>query len=1409
MELDYSVEKPRITKLSGPNYRSWCAQVQRLLQGQELWDIVSRGAQGAQEGAQATPTGSAKPETPVFTGKEAVLDAKASTVIMGLCMPTVLQHILLLGTAKEQWNTLKSIYAPLGLQQLSAKIQAFTAYTAPGNSTISEVATQLTTLQYEIATIEPKEKPSDTLKIAIFLQAIQSLDERYKPLILQLEISDTAKDYSAIVERLSEFERRMEPRKTLKETAFRASFQKGKPGKPKFQGRCFNCNQFGHRKSDCKVRLTGSAGSPSTGPLVTPGGGRGLSPPLRKPELQAQSAIAQRGRAQRVTEVAWEAIVTRNPGITVDYSEEYTGESLTWVVDSGCSIHMTYSREAFHDYRALDEPIEVNTASGTVIQAVGQGSVTLKVAVNGTIRTVLLSEVYHVPRLAGSLISVLQLQNRGITIRTTPGPTGVLHLELQGTVIGSAKRIGKAYVLESTLQNQDTALQAIDTGIIVEESTNQELGSLELQKESTIQEATSLKSDQESRIWHRRFGHLSTQSLQRVHTVTTGLKGAIKELQEPCEHCILTKTVRVINRISPEHAIEPLQRIHTDFWGPYSTPTLNGATYILTFTCDYTRKSWVYLCNKRSLLHTLFLQYKATVELESGYKIKLIRCDNAPEYRALGDYLQKDYGIQFEYTTPYTPEQNGVAERLNRSLITVARAMLLDASLPIRFWGDAVITASYLRNRTPIGPGGITPEEAYSGKVPYIGHLRAYGCLVYAYIPSENREKLEPTARRCILIGYMPTSRQYKLFSPELNRIIVATAPKIIEEKRLQWDWKEELPGVNITPYNPMEPDEVPVNIGTQSTENEAQSPENETQEPGTTENQGTEGTENQATQPPIITEDIEPENQESGDESTIVVDIPEPTVRRRHRAYQAIEIIPIPQSYTEAINDSVYGAYWKDAIQVELTKLQSLNTWTYSTLPPGKKAIGCKWVFTIKYTPTGLVDRYKARLVAQGYSQVPGDDFLETFSPTIRLESLRLLLAIGAYENLEIRQIDVVNAYPRSKLHTTVYVKPPQALNCPEGTVLEVNRALYGLKQSGREWYIEVSTKLRELGFEPCYSEPSVFINLNTGIIIGVYVDDMILLGPELQYIEAVIKQISGFWEIKNLGDIGTILGIRVRRNRQERSLKIDQSSYIQELLERYKLGDAKPIKLPISDRNALIPGIENEIQADQAEYQSAIGSLIWIAKGTRFDIAYVVSQLSQYCNNPTIKHWNAIQRVLRYLGGTTNYSIEYIDRGPNGAKLQGYSDADYAGDLVDRRSVTGHIFLLNSGAITWNSTKQRSISTSTTESEYIALSEASKQAQWLRALLRELQRTQYLSKSLSVPIYSDNQACITLSKDPISHKRTKHIDIRYHYIRELVTYGKVTVDYLPTEEMVADILTKPLPFSAFQRCLQGILSL
>jgi hypothetical protein len=427
--------------------------------------------------------------------------------------------------------------------------------------------------------------------------------------------------------------------------------------------------------------------------------------------------------------------------------------------------------------------------------------------------------------------------------------------------------------------------------------------------------------------------------------------------------------------------------------------------------------------------------------------------------------------------------------------------MLQDARLLKRFWEDAIAIACYIRNKLLIRPKGITLKEAYSGKKPYIGHLRAWGCLAYPYIPLEKRRKLEPTAIKACFIGYMLTSQQYKLYDPVNKRIIMSIAPTFREDRRLEYDWDEELPGEVVTIFDPMEAPETGIIV---------------------------EESDILVRDPIQRTHTAEsPESLESPETDTIVVDTgdedPEneaPAPRRGARvrrqpdrfdtAYAVsmgsgptrLEQPKIPKTEAEALADPL----WKAAIQEELTKLQALGTWKYAELLKGRKTVGCKWVFIVKYTPTGLIDRYKARLVAQGFSQSLGDDYLETFSPTIRAESLRVLLAIGALEGLEIKQVDVVSAYPKAQLHATVYMRPLKALETLEGTVLLLEKPLYGLKQSGREWYIEACRGLKTFGFRPCYSDPSIFITEDRSLIISLYVDDMLVLRKDLRAVSAVI---------------------------------------------------------------------------------------------------------------------------------------------------------------------------------------------------------------------------------------------------------------------------------------------------------------
>jgi hypothetical protein len=398
--------------------------------------------------------------------------------------------------------------------------------------------------------------------------------------------------------------------------------------------------------------------------------------------------------------------------------------------------------------------------------------------------------------------------------------------------------------------------------------------------------------------------------------VTTGLKEPIKGLKEPCEVCITSKSVRVLNRKASEHSTKPLERVFSDFWGPYSTPRLGGELYMLTFTDDYTRKSWVYFTKERRELRELFQVFRARVEAETSLRIKKVRCDNAPEYRSLEKAIATT-GVQFEFTTPYTPEQNGVSERLNRSLITVARAMLQDAQLPAKFWAEAANTTCYLRNRTPIGPGDMTPEEAYSGKRPYIGHLRAFGCVAYAHIPKERRQKLDPNAKKMVLIGYMPTARQYRLYDPVANKVVLATAPMFDENKHIR------LPEPDSTPEpeaqaEPELPDGDTIIVDTSHLYTPG-SPEIESSEdPETGDLESSDSSELEELDSPELEAPEAPEFRgDSAPESTETQETQSPELRRSARprkptsyALSAATKVNIPRNYTDAVNDPVWGAY-------------------------------------------------------------------------------------------------------------------------------------------------------------------------------------------------------------------------------------------------------------------------------------------------------------------------------------------------------------------------------------------------------------------------------------------------------------------------------------------------------------------
>jgi hypothetical protein len=439
---------------------------------------------------------------------------------------------------------------------------------------------------------------------------------------------------------------------------------------------------------------------------------------------------------------------------------------------------------------------------------------------------------------------------------------------------------------------------------------------------------------------------------------------------------------------------------------------------------------------------------------------------------------------------------------------------------------------------------------------------------------------------------------------------------------------------------------------------------------------------------------------------------------------------------------------------------------------------------------------------VAKGYSQLYGIDYTETFAPVVRFSSLRAILAIAAAADYEIHQMDVKTAFLNGDLDEDICMQQPDGYRAggqQANYVCKLNKSLYGLKQAGRAWNKKMHTALVELSFTSLHSDSCVYIQRNSGAVmyVLVYVDDLLLVTNDTARLTNTKAALSSRFDMKDMGEAHFILGVQIRRDRAKRQLFLSQAEYIRTVLERFGMQDCRPTATPMATGTKLLKAAPTVNDASGAQdmanvpYSSAVGALMYAALATRPDIAHAVTALCQFMAEPTITHWLAAKRVLRYLHGTRQHQLVYGWNGGRPQPLYGYSDSDWGNDVNDRRSFTGWVFLLHDGAVSWQSIKQPTVALSSVEAEYMAATQATREAVWWRAFLSELGMP---STNTTTIIHSDSQGAIALSKNPEHHKRTKHIDIQHHYVREQVAAGSVVLPYISTEEMVADVLTKPL---------------
>jgi hypothetical protein len=503
------------------------------------------------------------------------------------------------------------------------------------------------------------------------------------------------------------------------------------------------------------------------------------------------------------------------------------------------------------------------------------------------------------------------------------------------------------------------------------------------------------------------------------------------------------------------------------------------------------------------------------------------------------------------------------------------------------------------------------------------------------------------------------------------------------------------------------------------------------------------------------------------------------------------------PGSVAEAQRD----ANWRKAMFEEMQSIEENSTWELADLPRGHKPIGLKWVFKVKRDEQGNIAKYKARIVAKGYVQREGVDFEEVFAPVARLDSVRLLIAMAAQEGWEVHHLDVKSAFLNGELEEEVYVTQPPgfAKVGEERKVLKLRKALYGLRQAPRAWNSKLNSTLAALGFAKCPSEHAVYARFRDGdrLLLGVYVDDMVITGTSVAAIDEFKKEMMSAFKMSDLGLLSYYLGIEVIQ--KPGKILLGQAAYAEKLLEKVGMESCNPASVPMEPKLKLSKH-GGGTAVDAALYRSVVGGLRYLVH-TRPDICFAVGYLSRFMEAPTSEHWGAVKHLLRYIAGTRNLGCCYA-RQETKAKLVGYSDADMAGDIDDCKSTSGQLFLFGQCPVTWQSVKQKIVVLSSCEAEYVAATGAACQAIWLRRLYGELMGIGDGTTELCV----DNKSAIALAKNPVFHDRCKHIQIRYHFIRQCVDNGDIDVQFVRTGDQLSDIMTKALGRVQFQELRRRI---
>ena len=1022
------------------------------------------------------------------------------------------------------------------------------------------------------------------------------------------------------------------------------------------------------------------------------------------------------------------------------------------MVDAGATSHIVNDIRKFKSFDSSFQPEthSVELADGTKCSGIAQQRGTAMICLldnAGRQHSAQLRDALYMPSYPQDIFSVARATNGGATITFKKGDSRMITKDSSRFDIHEN---GNLYYLPT-----------------VEESVDKCKGCHDIQ------------------TWHEILGHCNYDDVQKLQGVVKGMeiKGGVGKPAQLCEVCTHGKFTQTRNREPDRKAKKPLELVHTDLAGPMQTQSIEGHKYAQSFTDDYSGTMFVYFLKSKS--DAVQATEKFLADVAPYGEVKCIRSDNGTEFtcRDFQTLLTKNK-IRHETSAPYSPHQNGTAERGWRTLCEMSRCLLLESQLPNKLWNYAMQTAAYVRNRCYSRRTKKTPYELFTGREPNIAKLQKFGSTCFAY--KQEKGKLDSRCQEGIFIGYDKNSPAYLVYYLDSEKVqkhrLVKFTTKTVKEKETQTS--ESYTQYGDRDVQPWTDDSEKRDGGENVPDQDIQGDISETLPEQTECIQPGKTTENvirrnppRIRKKPVRLQEFETEDAE--DKLQACVD----------SCYRAI--CDIPQTYQDAIV-STKSRHWKNAMNDEMRSLEENETFSLTKLPPGKQAVGGRWVYTLKSDIDGS-DRYKARFVAKGYSQKPGTDYEETFSPTADMTSVRVVMQKAAQENLILHQMDVKTAYLHAPIDREIYIQQPEGYEkkseADEMLVWKLQKSLYGLKQSGRNWNAMLHTCLSENGFVQNPADHCVYTreNQNEKVILIIWVDDLILAASDESVLKSVKSMLTERFQMKDLGKMKHFLGIDF--DQAEGQVKMSQKKYISKILERFEMQDCKSRETPCELKLEYTENAEK--MKDPRKYREAVGSLIYLSTCTRPDINFVVSKLSQHFAEPTLEHWSTVKHVLRYLKGTAEQELCFKRNETEKLGLRVYSDADWASDVTDRRSTTGYCVSLSEGSslISWKTRKQPTVALSTCEAEYMSLASAIQECIYLEQLLQGIDNYQYAQTK----VYEDNQGTIALSRNPVNRQRCKHIDIKYHFIRETVNAGKVILEYCPTEQMIADVMTKP----------------